>query len=102
MRLDRFVQSPLRRTSRTRTQLIIRVSAFSPDGKRLRPSDRVRAEEHVMLWRPAWDEEETDTELPVLYEDEHLLAVDKPPSVPVHPTARYYRSTVVKLLEAAR
>jgi 23S rRNA pseudouridine1911/1915/1917 synthase len=102
MRLDRFVQSQLRRTSRTRTQLIIRVSAFDPRGKRLRPSDRVKSEDHVLLWRPAWDEDEPSTELRVLYEDPHLVAVDKPPHVPVHPTARYYRSTVVKLLEAAR
>jgi 23S rRNA pseudouridine1911/1915/1917 synthase len=102
MRLDRFVQSQLRRTSRTRTQVIIRVSAFSPDGKRLRPSDRVRAEQHVMLWRAPWDEEGVDEELRVLYEDPHYLAVDKPPMIPVHPTARYFRSTVVKLLEVAR
>jgi 23S rRNA pseudouridine1911/1915/1917 synthase len=102
MRLDRFVQSQLRRTSRTRTQLIIRVSGFGPDGRRLRSSDRVKSEDHVLLWRPPWDEEETTTELAVLYEDPHLLAIDKPPHMPVHPTARYYRSTVVKLLEVAR
>jgi 23S rRNA pseudouridine1911/1915/1917 synthase len=102
MRLDRFVQSQLRRTSRTRTQLIIAISAFGPDGRRLRSSDRVKAEDHVLLWRAPWDEEESNVELAVLYEDAHLLAVDKPPHMPVHPTARYYRSTVVKLLEAAR
>ncbi len=102
MRLDRFVQSQLRRTSRTRTQLIIRVSAFSPDGRRLRASDRVRAEQHVMLWRAPWDEERVDEELPTLFEDAHYLAVDKPAMIPVHPTARYFRSTVVKILEAAR
>lgn len=102
MRLDRFVQSQLKRTSRTRAQLIVRVSAFSPDGRSLSPSDRVRAEQHVLLWRAPWDEAACDTELPVLFEDDALIAIDKPSGVPVHPTARYYRSTVVKLLEAAR
>ena len=102
MRLDRFVQSQLRRTSRTRTQFIIRISAFSPEGKRLRSSDRVRAEQHIMLWRAPWDEDATDEVLSVLFEDPHYLAVDKPPMIPVHPTARYFRSTVVKILEAAR
>jgi 23S rRNA pseudouridine1911/1915/1917 synthase len=101
-RLDRFVQSELKRTSRTRAQLIIRVSAFDREGRRLRPSDRVKAEDHVLLWRPAWDEEEVLTALTILFEDPHLLAVDKPALVPVHPSARYYRSTVVKLLEASR
>ncbi len=102
MRLDRFVQSQLRRTSRTRTQLIIRLSAFSPEGKRLRSSDRVRSEQHVMLWRAPWDEDACDEVLAVLFEDPHYLAVDKPPMIPVHPTARYFRSTVVKILEVAR
>ncbi|HTJ83141.1 MAG TPA: RluA family pseudouridine synthase [Polyangiaceae bacterium] len=100
MRLDRFVQSQLKRTSRTRAQRIVDVSAFSPEGKALRSSDRVRAEQLVMLWRAPWDEEEVDTPLTILERDDALLAVDKPPFVPVHPTARYYRSTVVKRLEA--
>ncbi|MFO0616035.1 MAG: RluA family pseudouridine synthase [Polyangiaceae bacterium] len=102
MRLDRFIHQELKRTSRTRAQLIVRVSAFDAEGRPKRPSDRVRAHDHVFLWRAPWDEEQPEEELAVLFEDAHLLAVDKPPNVPVHPSARYYRSTVVKLLEAAR
>lgn len=103
MRLDRFVQTQLKRTSRTRTQVIIGRGAYSLEGAAMRSSDRVRAEQHVCLWRAPWDEEApTDVELPILFEDEALLAVDKPALIPVHPTARYYRSTVVKMLEAER
>lgn len=102
MRVDRFVQAELRRTSRTRAQAIIARSAYTVEGRSLRSGDRVKAEQEIALWRPPWDEEATDTELAVLYEDEVLLAVDKPAGTPVHPTARYYRSTVVKLLERDR
>ncbi len=102
MRLDRFVQSQLKRTSRTRAQVIIRRGAYSPDARLLSPSDRVYAEQQVVLWRAPWDEEVVSTPLTVLFEDEALVAIDKPAGVPVHPTARYYRSTVVKMLEAAR
>jgi 23S rRNA pseudouridine1911/1915/1917 synthase len=35
----------------------------------------------------------------VVFEDEHFLAVDKPPGLPVHPTARYLRNTLTSLLE---
>jgi 23S rRNA pseudouridine1911/1915/1917 synthase len=42
------------------------------------------------------------TLLPVLFEDEHFFAISKPAGVPVHPTARYHKNTVVKLLEAER
>lgn len=102
MRLDRFVQSQLKRTTRTRAQQIIERSAFAPDGRAHAKADRVRAEQWICLWRAPWDEAHTDTELPILYEDDDLLAVDKPPMIPVHPTARYFRSTVVKLLEEKR
>jgi len=102
MRLDRFVQSQLKRTSRTRAQKIIALGAYAPNARRLRGNDRVQAEQLILLWRPPWDEKAPDVTLRVLYEDEHLLAVDKPAGIPVHPTARYHQSTVVKLLENAR
>jgi 23S rRNA pseudouridine1911/1915/1917 synthase len=102
MRLDRFVQTQLKRTSRTRTQKIVAAGCFGPDARPLRANDRVRAEQYVLLWRPPWDEKAPDVAVPVIYEDDHLVAVNKPPGIPVHPTARYHASTVVKLLEAAR
>lgn len=101
-RLDVFVQSQLKRTSRTRTQYIVKVSAFDVHGKRLRSNHRVQAEEHVLLWRAPWDEVAVPTDVPILYEDEHLLAVDKPALLPVHPTARYFKNTLINMLKAAR
>lgn len=101
-RLDVFLQGQLRRTSRTRTQFIIRNSAFDVDGKRLRPNHRVQTEEHILLWRPPWDEDPVPTDVPILHEDAHLFAVDKPALLPVHPTARYHRNTLIKLLKDAR
>lgn len=103
MRVDRFIQSQLRRTSRTRVQAILRRSAYDDAAIPLRPGARVRAEQLVCLWRAAWDEVgDPDIEIPIAFEDEALLAVDKPPMIPVHPSARYYRTTVVKMLEAVR
>jgi 23S rRNA pseudouridine1911/1915/1917 synthase len=101
-RLDVFVQSQLRRTSRTRTQAIIVNSAFDALGRPLRANDRVRAEQLVLLWRAPWDESPVPTDIGILFEDDHLLAVSKPPFLPVHPTARYYRNTLIRLLHDAR
>jgi 23S rRNA pseudouridine1911/1915/1917 synthase len=101
-RLDVFVQSQLKRTSRTRTQYIVKVSCFDVRGKRLRSNHRVQAEEHILLWRAPWDEEQVPTEVPVLFEDEHILAVDKPALLPVHPTARYHKNTLINVLKAER
>jgi 23S rRNA pseudouridine1911/1915/1917 synthase len=102
MRVDVFLQSQLRNTSRTRARSIVENSAFTPDGRRRRPSDRLKAEDRVVLWRAPLEEDQSEVELRILYEDEHLLVVDKPPSMPVHPTARHHRATVLKQLEAQR
>jgi 23S rRNA pseudouridine1911/1915/1917 synthase len=101
-RLDVFVKSQLHRTSRTRAQTIVRASAYDSAGRRLKPNDRVRADQHILLWRPAWDETPVPLDIPVIYEDDHLLAVAKPANLPVHPTARYHKNTLIKLLQAAR
>jgi 23S rRNA pseudouridine1911/1915/1917 synthase len=101
-RVDLFVQSQLHRTSRTRAQAIVRASAFDGTGRRLKPNDRVQAEQRILLWRAPWDETPVPLDVPILYEDEHLLAVDKPALLPVHPTARYHNNTLIKVLERAR
>ena len=102
MRLDVFLQSQLRNTSRTRARAIVENSAYTIDGRQRRPNDRVRGEEHVVLWRPAFEDDEPEVEIGILYEDEHLLVVDKPPLMTVHPTARYHRHTLIKRLEVQR
>jgi RluA family pseudouridine synthase len=101
-RLDVFLHSQLHRSSRTRTQAIVRASAYDSAGHRLKPSDRVRAEQSILLWRAPWDETPSPIAIPVLYEDGHLLAVDKPALLAVHPTARYHRNTLIKILQSAR
>jgi 23S rRNA pseudouridine1911/1915/1917 synthase len=102
MRLDVFLKNELKRTSRTRAQTIIKLSAYDASGKRLRSNDRVQAEQRVLLWRAPWDEDPVPLDLPVLFEDDHLLAISKPAGIPVHPTARYHRNTVIKVLQALR
>jgi 23S rRNA pseudouridine1911/1915/1917 synthase len=101
-RLDVFVKLQLRNTSRTRARAIIKNSAFSPEGIPLRHNSRVQANQYLILWRPRFEEEVEETPLAILFEDDWLLVVDKPPFVAVHPTARYYHSTLIKRLEVQR
>jgi 23S rRNA pseudouridine1911/1915/1917 synthase len=101
-RLDLFVQTQLRHTSRTRAQRIVEKSAFDMNGKRLRSSDRVRGGSIILLWREPFESDEEQPPLPVLYEDAHLVVVDKPPLVAVHPTARYHKHTVIERLRVER
>jgi len=101
-RLDVFVHSQLHRTSRTRAQAIVRASAYDATGRRLKPNDRVQPEQRILLWRAPWDDLQAPVDVPILFEDEHLLAVHKPAMLAVHPTARYHKNTLIKVLQAAR
>ena len=97
-RLDRFIQSRIPRLSRTRAQEIVKSCAYRPDGTRRRASERVRAGEIVMLVRPRFEEPDTPKTFGVVYEDDAVLALDKPSGLPMHPTATYHKNTLTYLL----
>jgi 23S rRNA pseudouridine1911/1915/1917 synthase len=101
-RIDRVVHATFPRMSRTRAQQVVAAGAYQPSGRRLRKNDRVQPDEVILLYRPPFEEPDLPTDCPVVYEDEHLLAIDKPSGLPVHPTARYKLRTVTAVLKAAR
>ncbi len=47
-------------------------------------------------------EPKVPTNIPILFEDEDLLIVNKPPHIPVHPTGRYLRNTLIHVLQKMR
>jgi 23S rRNA pseudouridine1911/1915/1917 synthase len=100
-RLDRFVQWRIPRLTRDRAREIVRACAIRQDGTRRAPSDRVRAGEFVLLVRERFVEPATPRTFGVLYRDEALTIVDKPPGLPVHPSATYHRNTLTALLREA-
>src|SRR5689334_8559020 len=99
MRLDLFIQSRIPRLSRTRAQRIVKACGYREDGTKCRPSDLVRAGETVYLVRPPFEEPSAERELPVVHEDEAIYAINKPPGLPVHPSASYHRNTVSYILQ---
>ena len=99
VRLDVFLSGALRNTSRTRAKRIAEASAFCPEGRRRKGSDRLRAEDRIVLWRRPVDDADPIVELPIVYTDPHLLVLNKPPHLAVHPTARHHHATVTKILQ---
>jgi 23S rRNA pseudouridine1911/1915/1917 synthase len=100
MRLDKFLTVEMPRLSRTRAARIAARFAFDRVGTKLSPAKIVRAGETIVLFRPAWEEPEVPREVPLVYEDAALVAVDKPAGLPVHPTARFHRNTLTSILAA--
>lgn len=97
-RLDRFLAWRIPRLSRARAAEIVRACAVHEDGRRRVPTERVFAGESVMLVRERFVEPDAPRDLGVLYEDDALLVIDKPPGLPVHPSASYHHNTVTAIL----
>lgn len=97
-RLDRFIQHRIPRLSRTRAQEVVRACAYRADGTRRRASERVKAGETVLLVRPAFEEPNVPLYFDVLFEDDAIVALDKPSGLPVHPSATYHKNTLTHLL----
>lgn len=96
-RLDRFIAARIPRVSRARAARLEVVDLDDP-GRVLRKAARVRAGQRLFARRPVPD---ADVEVPaprVLFEDEDLLVLDKPPGLAVHPTATRFRATVTHWL----
>jgi 23S rRNA pseudouridine1911/1915/1917 synthase len=98
LRLDRFLQNRIPRLSRTRANAIVRACAFRSDGRHRRPSERVQEGEIVLIVRPPLPEPEAPRSFGIVFEDEAMLVVDKPPGLPVHPSATYHKNTLTFLL----
>lgn len=99
-RLDRFVHWRIPRLTRARAGEIVRACAFHADGGRRAPEERVRAGETVLLVRERFVEPAVEADFVVLYRDDALTVVDKPPGLPVHPSASYHRNTLTHRLWA--
>ncbi|HKX25976.1 MAG TPA: pseudouridine synthase, partial [Actinomycetota bacterium] len=59
---------------------------------------RVHAGQVLVIRRPAPEEPPVLLDYEVVHRDEHLLVLDKPGNLPVHPSARYHRHTLTALL----
>jgi 23S rRNA pseudouridine1911/1915/1917 synthase len=100
-RLDVYLASVCSDLSRSRIQKLIGEGAVRVSGLEARRSHAVRAGEDVAIEvadpRPAAIEAE-DIPVAVLYEDEHLLAIDKPAGLVVHPSPGHDAGTLVNAL----
>ena len=100
-RLDRFVTALPGVDSRAEAERLLAAGAVRVDGE-LRPkSHRLQGGEVLeveipALAGPALEPEER--ELRIAYEDEHLLVVEKPAGIVVHPSAGHGRGTLVNAL----
>jgi 23S rRNA pseudouridine1911/1915/1917 synthase len=100
-RLDAFLAPAL--GSRARAQRLIEAGAVLVDGAAVPKRHRVAAGELVVVDedadRPPPGDPSERADFAVAFEDEHLIVVDKPAGVVVHPARGHWHGTLAQALE---
>lgn len=100
-RLDRFLPGALPGLSRSRIQQLIRDGCVRLDAGRARASARLKGNEVVTVSVPPPRPLELLPEerpLRILYQDDHLIVVEKPSGMVVHPAPGHPAGTLVNVL----
>jgi 23S rRNA pseudouridine1911/1915/1917 synthase len=100
-RVDRFLAARLPELSRTRIQELIEAGLVSVDGAAIRGARKLRAGEEIRVEAQARAPMRAEPEaiaLEILYEDEDVVAVNKPAGMTVHAGAGNTRGTLVNAL----
>jgi 23S rRNA pseudouridine1911/1915/1917 synthase len=98
LRLDHFLTRHYPDQSRSSLNRLIQSAHVLVNGQPVKAGYRLRPDELVSLVIPAPQPEELlpeQIDFPVLFEDEHLLVLSKPPGLVVHPASGHTRGTLV-------
>ena len=96
-RLDRWLATAVPELSRAKLQALIEAGHVRVDGAPAKASHRLRGGERIALEMPAPPAETLEPEpiaLRVVHEDDHVLVLDKPAGIVVHPGAGNARGTL--------
>lgn len=100
-RLDAFLASRFPYRSRTQWSSMIRHGRIRLNGKVARPGRSLRVGDRIEYVPDPRPEPRVSTAVQILLEDDSMLALSKPANLPVHPSGRYFRNTLLlQLLEA--
>ena len=97
-RLDKLLTDMLDDLSRTRLQTLIKEGRVRVDGVAVKPSFKVAGGETLTIFLPPPETSEVipqDIPLDVIYEDDDLIAIDKPAGMVVHPAYGHDSGTLV-------
>lgn len=101
IRIDKYLSDELEGISRSYIQKLMEEGNITVNGKAVKSNYKLRLQDQVFISLPEPEELNIEPEnipLSILYEDEHLLVVDKPKGMVVHPAAGHYTGTLVHAL----
>jgi len=102
-RLDTYIAGLRQDLSRSHVQRLVREGHVQVNGRVARPSARLRRGDRIHIQLPDAPPEGVVPEampLKVVYQDDQVVVVDKPPGLTVHPAPGHPRGTLVNALLA--
>jgi 23S rRNA pseudouridine1911/1915/1917 synthase len=100
-RLDAYLSGRFAQYSRSFFQRRIKAGEVLVNGRPAKSSQELRVGDTVTFTLPRppqFDLKPQDIPLDILYEDEHLLALNKPPGIIVHPAKGHRQNTIVNAI----
>ncbi|MDE6416169.1 MAG: RluA family pseudouridine synthase [Duncaniella sp.] len=102
LRVDKFLVARLEGSSRNRVQQAAEAGCILVNGKPVKSNYRVKPLDvvSVVMDRPRYENEIIPEDIPleIVYEDDHVLVVNKPAGLVVHPGHGNYTGTLVNAL----
>lgn len=102
LRIDKFLMDRLPNVTRNKVQAGIKDGFVKVNGEQVKPNYKIRPDDdiHIYLTEPPRDEDVVPENIPlnIIYEDDHLLVVNKPAGMVVHPAYQNWSGTLVNAL----
>ena len=100
-RLDKYLGGRFNNFSRTRLQKLIKEQGVNVNGQPAKASHKLNAKDVIDLVLPPREKREIipeDIPLNIIYEDDHMLVLNKQANIIVHPARGYKSGTLVNAL----
>lgn len=103
VRIDKFLIDRLEKVSRNRIQNAIKAGCILVNEKSVKANYKIRPGDAIAVVLPSNPDDETsllpeNIPLDIHYEDEHVMVINKPPGLVVHPGVGNYSGTLVNAL----
>lgn len=102
LRIDKFLYERLPNASRSKIQGAVKLGFVLVNEQQVKPNYKIRPNDKIVisLPEPPRDNEVVPEDIPlnIVYEDDHLLIVNKPAGMVVHPAFQNWSGTLVNAL----
>jgi 23S rRNA pseudouridine1911/1915/1917 synthase len=99
LRIDKFLMNRIEGATRNKLQKAINAGLVQVNGKEIRPNYKVKALDEIIIYSDLSPEETeiVPEKLPlnIAYEDDHIMIINKPPGMVVHPGSGNYTGTLL-------